>query len=126
MRPSEIESRIGVEHIDLLLAERLDLVSHAASLYAVYGPFGTAEHRRKIALSVAELQVRADLAEREEKATEGKVESMARTHSTYLTFLDTLESGRAEWLVTETRIQSVTDRVVRGNALVRYAASEPR
>ncbi len=119
----DLETRIGIAPLDHLLAEREQLVREAASLYALYGPFGTAEHRRKVALALAELQVRSEATE---KMTEGKVDAMARTHPTYLTFLDGMEAGRAEWLVTETRIQSITDRISRGNALTRYAATEPK
>ena len=126
MIPNDIESRIGITSLDHLLAEREQLVQQAASLYAVYGPFGTIEHRRKVALATAELQVRAELSLGGEKATEGKVDAMARTHPTYLKFLDAMEAGRAEWLVTETRIQGITDQIQRGNVLSRYAASEPR
>lgn len=122
----DLESRIGITPLDALLAEREQLVAAAASLYALYGPFGTAEHRRKVALALAELQVRAAIAVTGEKATEGKVDAMARTHPTYLGFLDGMEAGRAEWLVTETKIQSITDQIARGNALTRYAATEPK
>jgi hypothetical protein len=122
----DLESRVGIAPLDALLAEREQLVADAASLYALYGPFGTAEHRRKVALALAELQVRATIAVTGEKATEGKVDAMSRTHPTYLTFLDTLEAGRAEWLMTENAIQSITDRITRGNTLSRYVASEPR
>ena len=120
---SDIEHRIGIAPIDLLLAQREQLVAEAAPLYAVYGPFGTIEHRRKVALAVAELQVRAEATE---KMTEGKVDATARTHPTYLAFLEQMESGRAEWLVTETRIQGITDQIARGNAITRYAATEPK
>lgn len=123
---SDIESRVGIEPLDILLAERETLVREAAALYAVYGPFGTAEHRRKVALALSDLQTRNELASLNEKATEAKVDAMARTHSTYQKFLDEMEAGRAAWLVTETRIQSITDRISRGNALTRYASSEPR
>lgn len=122
----DLESRVGIAPLDHLLAEREQLVADAASLYAVYGPFGTAEHRRKVALALAELEVRAAIAVTGEKATEGKVDAMARTHPIYLGFLDGMAAGRAEWLVTETRIQSITDRISRGNALTRYAATEPK
>jgi hypothetical protein len=122
----DIEARIGIESLDELLNLRGNLVAQASSLYALYGPFGTAEHRRKVALAMAELQVRRNLTDSGEKATEGKVEAMSRTHPTYLTFLDTLEAGRAEWLMTENAIQSITDRITRGNTLSRYVASEPR
>jgi hypothetical protein len=44
----------------------------------------------------------------------------------YLDFLDAMEAGRAEWLVAETKLQSIADHIQRGNSLVRYAASEPR
>ena len=123
---SDIESRIGVDALDLLLAEREQLVASAAALYAVWGPFGTGEHRRKVALAAAELQVRADLAVSGEKATEGKVDAMARSHPTYLAFLDGMEAGRAEWLVIETQLQAIADKVQRGNGLIRAYASEPR
>jgi hypothetical protein len=122
----ELETRIGVTPLDQLLAERERLVGEAASLYARYGPFGTAEHRRKVALATAELQVRADIASSGEKATEGKVDALARTHSTYLAFLEAMETGRAAWLVTETQIQAINDQIQRGNALTRFAAQEVR
>lgn len=122
----DIESRVGIESLDSLLHERSELVKKAASLYAMYGPFGTIEHRRKVALALAELQVRSDFAAVGEKVTEGKVDAAARTHPTYLAFLDGMEEGRAEWLITETDIQSITDRINRGNHLTRYAATEPR
>ena len=51
---------------------------------------------------------------------------MARTHPTYLAFLDGMESGRAEWLVIETQLQAIADKVQRGNGLIRAYASEPR
>lgn len=120
---SDLEDRIGILPLDRLLAQREQVVREAASLYALYGPFGTAEHRRKVALALAELQVRAEATE---KMTEGKVDALARTHQTYLAFLDQMEAGRAEWLVTETTIQSITDLITRGNALTRYAATEPK
>lgn len=122
----EIEARVGIDPLDRLLAERERLAGEASKLYAVYGPFGTAEHRRKVALALAELQVRDRLAADGEKATEGKVDALARSHPTYLAFLDGMEAGRAEWLVTETQLQGIADRIQRGNALTRFAASEPR
>jgi hypothetical protein len=118
-----IESRIGIDPIDELIAERDQLVQEAAPLYALYGPGGTAEHRRKVAQAAAELQVRAEATE---KMTEGKIDALGRTHPTYLAYLDSMELGRAEWLVTETKIQAITDRINRGNHLTRYAATEPR
>lgn len=123
---NDIESRIGIDPVDQLLAQREELVREAASLYALYGPFGTAEHRRKIALALAELQVRSECAGDDKKPTEAKVDAMARTHPTYLKFLDGMEEGRASWLVTENAIQSINDRVARGNRLAHYASSEPR
>jgi hypothetical protein len=122
----DIESRVGIPSLDELLAARHELTQQSASLYAMYGPFGTAEHRRKVVLATAELQVRNDLAATGEKVTEGKVDALSRTHPMYLDFLDAMESARAEWLVIETRLQGITDQIQRGNVLARYAANEPR
>jgi hypothetical protein len=121
---TDFESRIGVDPIDRLLAEREQLVRFAADLYAKWGPFGSGEARRKSALALAHLQVRNDLGV--EKATEAKVDALARTHPTYLSFLDAMEDGRARWLMAENDIQSITDRIHRGQSLVRAYASEPR
>jgi hypothetical protein len=41
----DIESRVGIPSLDELLAERYELTKQAASVYAMYGPFGTAELR---------------------------------------------------------------------------------
>ena len=122
---NDFESRIGVDPIDRLLAEREQLVRFAADLYAKWGPFGSGEARRKSALALAHLQVRSDLDAKEERATEAKVDAMARTHPTYLSFLDAMEDGRARWLMAENDIQSITDRIHRGQSLVRAYASEP-
>lgn len=123
---TDIENRVGIVELDELLARRQELTKEAASLYAVYGPFGSCEHRRKVVLATAELQVRSDLAQSGEKTTEGKVDAMARTHAMYLDFLDAMEAGRAEWLVAETKLQAITDHIQRGNALMRYATQEVR
>jgi hypothetical protein len=118
-----LENRVGIDPIDQLIAERDQLVREAAPLYALYGPGGTAEHRRKVAQAIAELQVRAGATE---KMTEGKIDALGRTQETYLAYLDSMEQGRAEWLVIETQIQAITDRINRGNHLTRYAATEPK
>ena len=120
----DLEQRIGLDPIDVLLARRERLVKLAASLYAVWGPFGTGEARRKSALALAHLQVRDELGD--QKATEAKVDAMARTHPTYLAFLDAMEDGRARWLMAENDIQAVADTIHRGQALTRAYANEPR
>jgi hypothetical protein len=43
----------------------------------------------------------------------------------YLAFLDAMEDGRARWLMAENDIPSITDRIHRGQSLVRAYASEP-
>ncbi len=121
---NDLERRIGLDPIDVLLAKREHLVKLAAGLYAVWGPFGTGEARRKSALALAHLQVRDELGDT--KATESRVDAMARTHATYLSFLDAMEDGRARWLMAENDIQAIADTIHRGQALTRAYANEPR
>jgi hypothetical protein len=120
---SDFEDRIGIEPIDVLLAKREHLVKLAAGLYAVWGPFGTGEARRKSALALAAMQVRESA---ESKMTEKAIEDASRNHPTYLSFLDAMEDGRARWLMAENDIQAVGDTIFRGQSLVRAYASEPR
>lgn len=121
-----LEQRVGIEPLDELLAHRAQYVQMASRMHALYGPFGTIEHRRKVALAAAYLQVREDFAASGTKGTEAQIDAHARTHPTYLKFLDEMEKGRAEYLVIENELQSITDRINRGNVLTRYAATEPK
>lgn len=118
---ADLETRAGLDPLARLHAERDELVRRAASLYARYGAWGTAEARRKSALALAAMQIRAAA---KSKMTERAIEDEARNHPTYLTCLDEMEDGRATWLVIENQIQSVTDQIQRGPAILRFAAAE--
>ena len=117
----DLEARAGLDDLSALHAKRDALVKTASNLYARFGPFGTAEARRKSALALAAMQVRADATER---LTEKAIEDASRTHKTYLACLDEMEDGRATWLVLENKIQNITDVIQRGPALARFAAAE--
>jgi hypothetical protein len=117
----DLEARAGLDDLSALHAERNTLVQLGANLYARYGPFGTSEARRKSALALAAMQVRAAATE---KMTEKAIEDASRNHPTYLACLDAMEEGRADWLVLENKIQNITDHIQRGPALIRYAVAE--
>lgn len=117
----DLEARAGADDLAALHAKRDTLVKAAANLYARFGAFGTAEARRKSALALAAMQVREAATER---MTEKAIEDASRNHPTYLAYLDEMEEGRATWLILENQIQSITDAIQRGPALLRYAAAE--
>ena len=117
---NEVEARAGIESLDRLLAERQALVDLAAPLAARYGPFGVWDSRRKQVLAECSLDVRA----RSEKMTEAHIDARARTHPRYITFLESSESDKAEWLRLDNAIQSVNERIQRDQALLRFVTQE--
>lgn len=117
----DLETRAGLDDLSALHAKRDTLVKAASNLYARFGPFGTAEARRKSALALAAMQVREAATER---MTEKAIEDASRNHPTYLAYLDEMEEGRATWLIMENKIQSITDVIARGPSLARFAAAE--
>lgn len=63
-----------------------------ASVESWFGPFGYADHYRKVVLSGCREAVRAKYAVKEQKISESRIDDLARTHPNYLGFLaDSLE-----------------------------------
>lgn len=65
-----------------------------AQLEAMYGPFGFADHWRKVCLANCREIVRAGAAVKEQKLSEARIDDLARTHSIYLQFLTDNLNGR--------------------------------
>ena len=68
--------------------------SDPACLEAWYGPFGWAEHLRKIVLSNCAEMIRAAAAVEGAKISETRINDLAHTHELYLDFLLQSLTGR--------------------------------
>lgn len=68
--------------------------ANPADLEAWYGPFGNADHWRKVVLANAREIVRATNALGGEKISEARIDDRARTSDAYLEFLATHLHGR--------------------------------
>jgi len=122
--PAEIEARVGITPLDVLQAERRELVAQVAPLKGLYGPFGGFDARRKVLLAICASEAR-DKA-RDAKTTEAAINDAAHAHDAYRDWIARAELERAEYIVLEDAITAITERIHRDNALIRYVTSEPK
>ena len=122
--PTELESRIGIESIDALLAERAKLVTAAAPLWAKHGPGGIWDHQRKATVDSLAMMYRGKATEAGEKVTEAALAQMAHDDSGYVGLLAQAITEREALYRLEAQIQAIDARINRGQALARFAAAE--
>lgn len=124
---AEMEARVGVDSLEALQAERRKVVVQLAELRARYGPGGTADAQRKAHRSAIASEI-ADRMTREtgKKPSEAEVERLAAGDSRVQAWLDRTEREMADYFLLETQATEWTERINRDQALIRYAANEPR
>jgi hypothetical protein len=122
----DAELRAGVEPLDQLLDERAHLVEQVATLWALYGPGGTADHSRKNELARLDGLVRAMAVGLEKKLTEPMVEAATHAHKDYLDFVAKMTTERAEFFRLNAQLEATELRINRGQALLRMFAAEAR
>lgn len=123
----EVETRLGVEPIDRLLAERDGLVEQVATLRARYGGWGTFDHLRKMELARIAGLIRAQsVRDKEGKVTQAEVDDRAHSHPDYRDFITTATTERAQWVKLEAKIENIDATIQRANAVVRYLTSEAK
>lgn len=120
----ELESRIGIDHLDELQARRHELVRDVAGFRAKYGPFGSADNLRKIELSRIAAIIRAAAVRDGVKLTEAAIQEAAHADARYVEHVTRATNERAEHAILEDQIQAIDERIMRGQALARFAASE--
>lgn len=69
-------------------------LSNPGDLEAFYGPFGYADHWRKVCLANCRELVRAGASLGKQKISEARIDDLARTHPIYLQFLTDHLHGR--------------------------------
>ena len=106
-----VESRAEVESLDALHAERRALLPEYTKLRALYGPFGTADARRKAMVSVVAIRVRRDLLAKNEKVTEAYLDAAAHADEQYQRHLDERDAGAARYLKLDTTVTEIEERI---------------
>ena len=121
------EDRAGVDRLDALLAERDEVVRELAGLRPLYGALGLFNHRRKIELARLTMKFVADAtADGGKKPTDSVLDAMAHAHPDYVGMVTMATEAAARWVELEEQLESINMRVNRGQALLRYVASEPK
>jgi len=122
--PGDIETRMGIEPIAELLAQRDALIAKVSRLRARHGPFGTWDAERKVCLSIAAAVIRAKAAAEPRKITEAQIEQESYGAESYVTFLTESLSEKARCIELENKIQNIADLINRGQCIGRYLAAE--
>ena len=122
----EIEMRAGIEPVEQLLATRQALIGQVATLRAVYGSFGTWDHSRKSELARIKSLIRLQSMKDSRKLNNDQVDEEAHAHPDYTAFVVLATQERAAYFRLEAQVESIDYRINRGQALIRYVASEPR
>jgi hypothetical protein len=109
------------------LAERHAIVQELAPLRALYGANGIANHRRKVELSRIHARLYAEAAARgEKKPADDYVDRIAHADDAYTAMVEQMTVDAARWVELEEALEAIDMRVNRGQALLRYASSEPK
>jgi hypothetical protein len=126
-RMGDIEDKLGIDRLDLLMAERAQLVEQVANLRARHGAYGLFEHERKIELSrIAGLLRAQTVRDKTPKMTVAEMEDACHGHPDYYELVTKATVDRANLYRLESRITDINDLIQRGNVLARFAASEAR
>lgn len=120
----DMESKMGVQPIEELLAERDHLVNQVADLRARFGAFGTYNDLRKIELARIAGLIRAQALRDERKMTGAEVEDATHAHPDYVDFVTTATVERARWVKFEAAIEGIDFTINRGQAIARFATAE--
>ena len=127
MNGRALEERADVEPLEALHHERRSLLPKHSKLWALYGPGGTADDRRKAYLAVIALELRQGPPVAGAKGwTDGLLDTAARADTRYREFLDKATSGRAKLKVLETRLSEIEDRIESREVELRAYTAEMR
>jgi hypothetical protein len=125
--PGQAEDTAGVERIDELLAERDAIVQRLKHSRPLYGPLGLWSHLRKVELSRIKVRLLAEAAGRgEKKPTDEVLDATAHADPVYVDLITSATTTAAQWVADEEALAAIDMKVNRGQAVLRYAASEPR
>lgn len=120
----DVESRMGIQPLEELLAERDELVQQVAPLRARHGPFGSYSDLRKIELAQIAQVLRLQAMRDSVKQTEAALDEAAHADARYVAFVVQATKEKAEWAMLENRVQGINDTINRGQAIARFLASE--
>jgi len=122
----EIEDRVGIEHIDELLARRKGFTDQMADLEARYGTYGLFDPLRKVELSIVKMQLRTEHTRDKVKFNETSLTDEAHAHPTYTEFCRGAAIDKAEHYRLTQEVAAIDATIRRANAMAHYCASEAR
>lgn len=109
--PSDLESRAGIRALDVLHAQRRQLMVMLAPLKALHGPFGIWDARRKQLLESLKVRARSALIAQGVKTTETMIDAEAHGDAQYLAFLDQSERDKIEYLHMQTELDEIEEAI---------------
>ena len=123
---ANIERRLGLEPIHVILAQRAALVTEVADLRAKFGSFGTFDAERKTKLATIKMRIRAQMTASGVKVTESAMDDEAHADPDYIAYITEATRSRAKLQVLEDQIQALNDMLQRDKTLAHFSAQEMR
>ena len=124
-RIGDWEDKLGIDRLDVLLAERAELVEQVANLRARHGAFGLADAERTIELARIAGLIRAqNLRDKTPRLTVDEMKAACHAHPDYMEWVTQATIDRASLYRLENKISSINDLIQRGNVLTRFATQE--
>lgn len=121
---AEVETRMGIQPLEELLAERDDLVKEVAPLRAQHGPGGCFDDLRSVQRSTLAMKHRAKAVESGTKVTESYLDDASRADPDYVAFIEHGVLEKIKHAELENRIAGINDLIRRGDAVARFATQE--
>jgi hypothetical protein len=121
---ADVEEKLGVVPVEELLAERDELVKAIAPLWALYGPGGTWEAKRKILLATLAQKYRALALVDGKKVTEAAIDDQAHADDDYAAFVQRATEERDALKRLDDRVTGIGETIRRGDAICRYQTAE--
>ena len=121
---ADIERKMGLDPLHILLARRQEYVEQAADLRAKYGSFGTFDAMRKSRLSTIKMECRARAVAESRKVTESYLDDEAHADGRYIDIITEATNARAELTIVDAHIEAIDMIIQRANAVARYLTAE--
>lgn len=121
-----IEGKADVESLGVLHHLRRELLKELAPLKALHGPFGLFEDKRKQMIEAMKVKVRQERPVGAPKLSNDAVDALAHAHQDYVSFLDTAEDARINYIRKANDLSEIEERIRSRDIEIQFATAELR
>lgn len=121
-----LETRAGIDSLDVLHHKRRAVLEQLAPLKALHGPFGLWDARRKQMLEALKIRALHSLTQANEKTPEWRIDAEAHADEQYAALLDRAEADKVAYLNLDNELSEIEERIRSREAELYAYAREAR